>query len=97
MNLSNKLLFILNIELGEGNSKKLHFYESDTPAKLAFTFCQQQKLDHRAYEFVLKNLEEKLNLVMKDKKHKSTTNISTCKDNLKGDLYLLTEEKSGDY
>lgn len=58
-----KLLFIQNIDLGAGISKKIEFYEGDNQYELAFSFCKGFDLDNKAYDFVLNTLNEKLKIV----------------------------------
>jgi hypothetical protein len=61
--MANKKLFILSIDIGDGQTQKLTFHEGDIAEEVGFLFCQQYGLDSPSYEFIVSNLKEKSRLV----------------------------------
>jgi hypothetical protein len=86
--MANKKLFILSIDIGDGQTQKLTFREGDIAEEVGFLFCQQYGLDSPSYEFIVSNLKEKSRLADEEnfpEEDEDPDAYSETDDNLEGD------------
>jgi hypothetical protein len=86
--MANKKLFILSIDIGDGQTQKLTFREGDIAEEVGFLFCQQYGLDSPSYEFIVSNLKEKSRLADEEnfpEEDEDPDDYGETDDNLEGD------------
>ena len=53
------VLFVLNLDIGDGTTDRIVFRQDSIPAKVALEFCQRNNLDINVYNYLLNALEER--------------------------------------
>ena len=53
------VLFVLNLDIGDGRMDRIVFRQDSIPAKVALEFCQRNNLDIKVYNYLINALEER--------------------------------------
>lgn len=61
------ILFVLNLEIGNGKSDKIIFKDGGNCSDLALDFCQKHGLNEKVYELIVNSLEQRKNEVLTER------------------------------
>ena len=64
---SRKQLLIITIDIGEGKKEQIFIHENDDPTELALNFCQKNNLTNKIVPVLVKNINDNLQSVLKEK------------------------------
>lgn len=53
------VLFVLKVDMGGGRQEYIHFCRGDSPEDLAFSFCKENGLNIKVYDFISESLRQK--------------------------------------